>query len=221
MKTTGIFEGTQDLSEEDTAPVIRGISTALIACGALAREVLALVEKHNWQADVLGVPSLLHNWPDQIPAAVLKRIRQARHQYDRVVVVYGDCGTSGQLDALLEAEGVQRIAGPHCYEMYADGTFEQIMAEAPGTFFLTDYLVRSFDHLVIEGLGLDQHPELRDSYFGRYTQVVYLAQTDDPALQRRAQWAAKSLGLPLEIRVIGYGALESRLLALVEGSQES
>lgn len=191
--------------------------TALIACGALAREVLTLRDKHGWDAEVLGVPSLLHNEPDRIPAAVQKRIREARQAYERVIVVYGDCGTGGMLDRLLEKEGVQRIAGPHCYEMYADGTFDKLMAEAPGTFFLTDYLVQSFDHLVIEGLGLDQHPELRDEYFKNYTRVVYLAQREDPALAARARWAADSLGLPLEVHKTGYGKLEARLKELLEG----
>ena len=191
--------------------------TALIACGALAREVLALREKHGWDADVLGVPSLLHNEPDRIPAAVQQRIRQAREAYDQVIVVYGDCGTGGMLDRLLEQEGVQRVAGPHCYEMYADGTFDSLMAEAPGTYFLTDYLVQSFDHLVIEGMGLDRHPELRDEYFRNYTRVVYLVQREDPALLARAHWAASSLGLPLEVRRTGYGKLETRLKELVEG----
>jgi hypothetical protein len=119
------------------------VKTALIVCGALAREVLALKEKHGWEVDVLGVPALLHNEPERLPAAILKRIRQARQDYQRVFVVYGDCGTGGMLDRLLEKEGVQRVTGPHCYEMYADGTFESLMAEAPGTFFLTDYLVQS------------------------------------------------------------------------------
>lgn len=191
------------------------MTTALIACGALAREVLALKERHGWPADVLAVPALLHNRPDRIPPAVLARIQEARAHYERVIVVYGDCGTGGQLDRLLAAEGVQRIAGPHCYEMYAGGRFAALMDEAPGTFFLTDYLTQSFDHLVIEGLGLDRFPELRDDYFGHYTRVVYLAQRDDPALRERAQWAADSLGLPLEIRPVGYGALETRLLALL------
>jgi len=190
--------------------------TALIVCGALAREVLALKEKHGWEVDVLGLPSLLHNQPDAIPAAVATRIRRARSEYERLIVVYGDCGTGGMLDRLLEKEGIPRLAGPHCYEMYADGTFESLMAEAPGTFFLTDYLVHSFDHLVLEGLGLDRHPALRDEYFKNYTRVVYLAQRDDPALQARAQWAADSLGLPLEIKHTGYGKLETRLKELIE-----
>ncbi|MFO7623446.1 MAG: DUF1638 domain-containing protein [Anaerolineales bacterium] len=193
------------------------MKTALIVCGALAREVLALKERHDWQADVLGVPSLLHNEPGKITGAVRERIRLARQNYGRVIVVYGDCGTGGLLDRMLEQEDVQRVAGPHCYEMYADGTFEQIMAEAPGTFFLTDYLLGSFDHLVLEGLGLDKNPELRDEYFKNYTRVIYLAQRDDPALAERAKWAADSLGLPLEIHQTGYGKLEARLKELIEG----
>jgi hypothetical protein len=188
---------------------------ALIACGALAREVLALKEKHGWEADVLGVPSLLHNAPARIPDAVRERIREARARYDRVIVVYGDCGTGGMLDRMLAAEGVERVAGPHCYEMYANGEFDQFVADHPGTYFLTDYLVQSFDHLVVEGMGLDRFPELRDEYFRNYTRVVYLAQRDDPALRARARWAADALGLPLEICHVGYGALETRLVELM------
>ncbi len=191
--------------------------TALIVCGALAREVLALKEKHSWDADILGLPVLLHNEPERIPPALKKRIQQARGEYERLIVVYGDCGTSGSLDRLLTQEGVQRVSGPHCYEMYADGTFEDLMEEQPGTFFLTDYLVGSFDHLVLEGLGIDRNPQLRDDYFMNYTRVVYLAQRDDPSLKERAQWAADRLDLPLEIRQTGYGLLEKRLIELVEG----
>ena len=192
------------------------MKTALIACGALAREVLALKALHGWQADVLGVPALLHNTPDRIPEAVARRIRQARAAYERVIVVYGDCGTGGQLDALLAAEGVERVAGPHCYEMYADGRFQALMDQAPGTFFLTDYLARSFDHLVVERLGLDRHPELREDYFANYTRVVYLAQEDKPELRAKAEWAAASVGLPLEVVRVGYGALESRLVEMMK-----
>ncbi len=189
--------------------------TALIACGALAREVLALRDRYGWEADVLGVPVLLHNRPDRIPPAVRQRIRDARRSHGRVIVVYGECGTRGELDAVLAAEGVERLAGPHCYEMYADGQFGEIMREAPGTFFLTDYLVRSFDHLVIENLGIDRHPELRQDYFGHYTRVVYLAQTDDPELRAAAARAAARLDLPLEVRPVGLGGLESRLVELM------
>lgn len=190
--------------------------TALIICGALAREVLALKEKHGWEADVYGVPVLLHNTPRKIPAAVNERIDQLKDNYARMIVVYGDCGTAGSLDQLLEEKGVQRVAGPHCYEMYADGSFEQLMNEQPGTFFLTDYLVKSFDHLVLERLGIQRNPRLRDEYFANYTRVVYLAQKDDPQLKEQAQWAADQLGLPLEIRQTGYGLLEKRLVELLE-----
>lgn len=200
------------------------MTTALIACGALAREVLAIKEKYGWDADVLGVPALLHMRPDKIPAAVCDRIHDARNQFERVVVVYGDCGTGGALDGLLAAEGVERITGPHCFEMYANGrpgTFESLMEEQLGTFFLTDYLVQSFDHLVIEELGLDRYPALREDYFGNYTRAVYLAQTDNPQLLARAQWAADYLQLPLETRSTGYGALESRLVALMSTPAET
>lgn len=190
-------------------------ATAIIACGALAREVLALKKKYNWQAEVFGVPALLHNRPDRIPPVVQDRIREARAKYARVVVVFGDCGTGGLLDRMLEAEGVERVTGPHCYEMYAGDRFETLVEEATGTFFLTDFLVRSFDHLVVQGLGLDRHPELRQDYFGNYTRAVYLAQTDDALLKERAQWAAEQIHLPLEVRYVGLGALESRLVELM------
>lgn len=191
--------------------------TALIVCGALAREVLAIKEKHGWDAEVFGIPVLLHNRPEKIPPAVLARIQQLKDQYARLIVIYGDCGTSGSLDQVLLEQGVQRVAGPHCYEMYADGSFNDLMKEQPGTFFLTDYLVGSFDHLVLEGLGIDRNPQLRDEYFGNYTRVVYLAQRNDPALKVKAHWAADQIGLPLEIRHTGYGLLEQRLIALMDG----
>jgi len=194
------------------------MTTALIVCGALAREVLALKDKHGWRAEVLGVPALLHNEPHKLPDAVRERIREARGRFERLVVVYGDCGTGGLLDRMLEREGVERVRGPHCYEMYADGAFDSLMQEAPGTYFLTDYLVQSFEHLVIEGLGLDRYPQLRDEYFRNYTRCVYLAQTENAELRAKAHWAAQQIGLPLEIRQVGYGALETRLVALMSRS---
>jgi hypothetical protein len=193
---------------------------AFIVCGALAREVLALNEVHSWGADVFGLPVLLHNNPDRIPPAVQARIEQIRSGYKQIIVVYGDCGTSGVLDRMLIDQGIQRVAGPHCYEMYANGSFQEIMEEQPGTFFLTDYLVGSFDHLVLEGLGIAKNPQLREDYFHNYTQVVYLAQRDDPSLERKARLAADSLGLPLEIRHTGYGLLEQRLLKMIDNSLE-
>lgn len=196
------------------------MKTALIVCGALAREVIALKKKYNWQADLLGVPAQLHNRPNKIPAGVQKRIEEARQTHDRTIVVYGDCGTGGKLDEMLEAEGVIRIAGPHCYEMYAGAeNFEAMMAENAGTYFLTDYLLRSFESLIIKGMGLDKHPELRQMYFVNYTRMVYLAQQDDPELYEKAQWAADYLGLELEIRQIDYGELESRLAELMNEAE--
>lgn len=192
------------------------MKTALIVCGALAREVLALKKKYNWQADLLGVPAQLHNRPNRIPAGVQKRIEEARQTYDRTIVIYGDCGTGGKLDELLATEGVKRITGPHCYEMYAGATdFEAMMAENAGTYFLTDYLLRSFESLIIKGMGLDRHPDLVGMYFANYSKLVYLAQQEDPKMFAKAQWAADYLGLKLEIRQVSYGALESRLVKLM------
>lgn len=192
------------------------MTTLLVACGALAREVIALRDRHNWDAKVLAVPALLHNTPERIPDAVAGRIEEMRDAYERVVIVYGDCGTGGALDATLERLAVERVSGPHCYEQYAGARdFAALMDEEPGTFFLTDYLAHSFDHLVIEGLGLDRLPELRDDYFRNYRRVVYLQQREDPKLLAKAQAAARALNLPLEVRHTGYGALEERLLALM------
>lgn len=190
-------------------------SIAIIACGALVRDVMRLREKYGWSAEIVGVPALLHDTPWRIPSAVSRRIREMRSKHARVVVVYGDCGTAGGLDAALAAEGVERIAGPHCCEMYAAGIFDQIMAESPGTFFLTDYMAASFERVVLKSLGLDRHPELRQNYFGNYGRVVYLAQREDPQLLARARRAAEQLRLPLETRHVGLGALETRLLELV------
>lgn len=191
------------------------MKTALIACGSLAREVLSIKEKNGWKADLFCLPALLHNHPDRIAPAVLSQIRQLRPTYDNIIVVYGDCGTGGELDRVLEAEGVQRVAGPHCYQLYAREIFESLMNEEPGTFFLTDYLVNSFDHLVVEELGLDRFPQLRDDYFKNYKRVIYLSQRDDLFLQEKARRAAEFLKLPLQVMHTGYGALESELVRLV------
>ena len=188
--------------------------SAFIACGALARELRAIIHANGWDVDILGVPALLHNRPERIPEAVRSRIREARERYERIIVVYGDCGTGGLLDTMLAEEGVSRIAGPHCYEMYAAAAFDELARAESGAFFLTDFLVREFDALVIRGLGLDRFPQLRDDYFGHYQRVVYLAQREDSALRAIALEAASRLSLPLEVRFTGYGALESRLVEL-------
>lgn len=192
------------------------MTALLIACGALAREVIAIRDKYAWDAKVLAIPSLLHNNPQLIPDAVAQRIEANRADFRTIVIIYGDCGTGGFLDRRLEQLGVERIAGPHCYEMYAGDNFKAMMQEEPGTFFLTDYLVRSFDHLIIEGLGLDRFPELRNTYFGNYHRMIYLQQRDDPQLSSKAAQAAEMLQLPLEVWQTGYGELEKRLIEFME-----
>lgn len=181
----------------------------VIACGALAWEIMALVRANGWDAfDVQCLPADWHNRPERIPDAVRAKIREAKESYRAVFVAYGDCGTGGLLDAVLEEEGVARIPGAHCYQFYMGAEAFDALAEAePGCFFLTDYLAKHFDQLVIEGLGIDRHPELMAMYFGNYTKVVYLAQTEDPALVAAAQKAAERLGLAFEMRVTGYGGL--------------
>lgn len=179
--------------------------TLVIACGALAREILAVRSANGLDhLDVSCLPASLHNRPERIPAAVRRKIRAARREYDEILCLYGDCGTGGALDAVLAEEGVERIEGAHCYAFYAGlGAFDGLMEEEVGTYFLTDYLVRHFDRLVWRGLGLDRHPELFDDYFRHYRRVVYLAQTEDRALEAKAAAAADRLGLPLEVRRTG------------------
>jgi hypothetical protein len=196
-------------------------STLLIACGALAREVLAVVEAQGWRnLAVTCLPAHYHNTPDKIPEGVRAKIRENRDHYDRIYVAYGDCGTGGLLDQVLAEEGVERIGGPHCYQFFA-GTadFTALMEAEPGTLFLTDYMARHFDRLIIEGLGIDRHPELRDEYFGNYRRVVYLAQIESADLQRRAAAAAERLGLAYEYRFTGYGELADFLAAVRAGGK--
>lgn len=188
-------------------------STAIIACGALAREIVALERLNGWSAlEVECLPPELHNRPERIPAAVQTAIRAARTRHARVFVAYADCGTGGLLDAMLQAEGVERIPGAHCYEFFATApVFEQLSEDEPGTFYLTDFLVRHFDRLVIAGLGLDRRPQLLPEYFRNYRRLVHLAQVPDPGLSAAARAAAQRLGLAFEERFTGYGALAGTL----------
>jgi hypothetical protein len=189
----------------------------IVGCGALARELVALTRDLP-NVDVTCLPATLHNRPGGIPGAVRDRIRRRRAGYDRVFVAYADCGTGGLLDPVIEQEGVERLAGAHCYEFYAGReAFERLSTDEPGTFYLTDFLARNFDRLVIEPLGLVRHPELRDTYFGNYRRLVYLAQTEDPALVRTARRAARRLGLTFELRRTGYGELATTIAAVAAG----
>lgn len=195
------------------------MTTCLIICGALAREVLALKERHGWAVEVVAVPATFHMIPARIAPAVERRIVELRNRYDRLIVVYGDCGTGGALDAMLDRLGVERIAGPHCYEWYGGALFQQLMDEEPGTYFVTDFMVRQFHTLILKSMGLDRYPQLKDDYFGAYKRVVYLVQKPDPALLEQAKAAAAYLGLPLQIRATGYNFLEAQLLALLQAEQ--
>ncbi|MEO0426082.1 MAG: DUF1638 domain-containing protein [Pseudomonadota bacterium] len=189
----------------------------LIACGALAREVLALQRASAWQGMALScLPASLHNRPERIPEAVRDRIAAGRAEgFAKMFVLYADCGTGGLLDRVCEEEGVARIAGPHCYAFFdGNDAFAARTEEEIGTFYLTDFLARQFETLVWRGMGLDRHPDLRDMYFGHYDRVVYLAQTDDAALTEAARAGAEKLGLAFERRFTGYGELGDVLAGL-------
>jgi hypothetical protein len=191
------------------------MKTAFVLCGALAREVIAIAGRHDWQIEPFGVAARDHMLPWRIAPDVERRLRELIPRFERVVVVYGDCGSGGRLDEVLAHYNVPRIAGPHCYEMYGGATFDALMDEQPGTFFLTDFLVRGFAGTIMKGLGLDRFPELRETYFANYTRLVYMVQQADPELIAKAQAIAETLGLPLEVRATGYGELEARLVALM------
>ncbi len=188
----------------------------VIACGALAREIGAITKGCGLDhIDLACLPASLHNTPDRIPAAVQAAIAIGRKTHTHIFVAYADCGTGGALDRVLHDEGIERLAGPHCYAFYSG--VEQFLAAGDAdmrSFFLTDFLARQFETLVIRPLGLDRHPELRDAYFGQYEALVYLAQTDDAALNVAATAAASRLGLRYERRFVGYGDL-----ALAVGKQ--
>lgn len=192
----------------------------LIACGALAHEVTALIRANRWSHMVVQcLPAKLHNTPQLIPEAVRAKIRAERGRYERIFVLYGDCGTGGLLDEVLAEEGAERIGGAHCYEFFAGSpAFEQLAHDDPCTFYLTDFLARHFERLVIQGLGIDRHPELMPLYFGNYKRLVYLAQSTNPARLAQARAAAERLGLAFEYRFTGYGDLERALVGL--GSTE-
>ena len=195
------------------APVGAAERTLLIACGALAREIVELIRVNGWQhMTVSCLPASWHNTPAKIPEGVRQRTRAARGRHDRILVLYGDCGTGGLLDRVLEEEGVERIDGPHCYAFYSgNAAFAEHAEDEVTAFYLTDYLARHFDKLVWRGLGIADHPELLPLYFGNYTKVIYLAQTRDPRLQMKARAAAAKLGLAYEYRETDYGELESEM----------
>jgi len=203
------------LTEDGLRPTGRG-RILVLGCGALAREILAITESFD-HIDLQCLPAILHNHPDRIVPAVREAVDTARSEYDRIFLAYADCGTGGLLAKAAEELGIEMLAGPHCYAFF-EGT-EGFVARSEDeftAFYLTDFLVRQFDAFVWHPLGLDRHPELRDSYFGHYEKLVYQAQTEDPALVEKARNCADRLGLVFEHRFTGYGDLETSLKALAQ-----
>jgi hypothetical protein len=190
----------------------------LIACGALAREVKALRSLGGWDhVEIQCLPAELHNTPQEIPAALGTRLAEVKGRYQEVFVAYADCGTGGRLEAVLAEHGVERLPGAHCYEFLAGAENFAAQHEAqPRTFYLTDFLVRHFDRLVVRGLGLDRHPELLSDYFGNYRRVLDLAQTRSAALEARARSCAERLELAFEAHFTGLEPLEQALAIAAE-----
>ena len=188
----------------------------IIACGALAREIIDLKEANRWtHLDLTCLPANYHLYPDKITAAVQKTVGKHRDAYDNIFIAYADCGTGGLLQAACAELGVEMIAGPHCYSFFeGNDRFATTSADEITTFYLTDFLVRQFDAFIIKPMGLDRHPQLRDMYFGNYEKLVYQAQTDDPALTAKAKECASRLGLAFERRYTGYGDLKSAMARL-------
>lgn len=188
----------------------------LLACGALAREILALKDMNGWDhLDLTCLPAKLHLYPEKIPDAVREAVEKHRQDYDDVFVVYADCGTGGLLQKACAEMGVEMIEGPHCYSFFEGNEKFAAIAENEFTaFYLTDFLVRQFDAFIWKPMGLDRHPDLADMYFGNYTKLVYQAQTDDPALTEKAQGYATRMGLKFERRMTGYGDLATALARL-------
>ena len=199
---------------EKTAPVL------VITCAAIAREVNEIKKLGAWsQMDLQAITADLHAYPEKIPAAVAAKIDAARDRYQHIFVAYGDCGTSGELDRVLEERGVQRLPGAHCYDFLAGReVYAQLQEAEPGTFYLTDFLAQHFQRLVIEVLGLDRFPELRDAYFGNYTRLVYLAQTDSAELTEMARAAADQIGLRFERVFTGMGEMVPELDAAMQAA---
>ena len=192
------------------------MSIGIVACGAIATHVSSIAQKHALDVTIYPLPPLLHNSPKLIAHEVEETLKGVTPRHERILVAYADCGTYGALDAVLLRHEVKRLGGDHCYDIFAGREIiERLMAENAGTYFLTDYLVKSFNRSVIVELGLDRRPELRDDYFKNYSKVIWLAQSPTPDLEIAANAAADLLGLPLEIRKVGEIGLTREILALV------
>jgi hypothetical protein len=192
------------------------MSAAVIACGALAAEVRRIARRRGWEIGVHPLPALLHNRPAEIAPALQLALDRLSERYDAIAVAYGDCGSYGAIDAVLARTGVHRLEGEHCYDVFASDAVREALAEEPGTYFLTDFLARTFEHTVVRELGLDRHPELREDYFRNYVRVLWLAQRPTPATLITARRAAERIGLPLQVREVGSAGLERQLEALLQ-----
>jgi hypothetical protein len=200
----------------------RSERVAVVACGALSTDIATLVERHGWPVDIHPLPPLLHNHPERIAAEVAALADRLAPAYARVAVGYADCGSYGAVDEVCASRGLPRLGGNHCYDVYAgQKRLAAELAAVPGTYLLTDFLAMSFDRTVVQELGLDRHPELRDDYFGHYTRVVWLAGRRTPQVEAAAQAAAARIGLPLEVLDVGLAGLEHELQTLLTDRQGS
>lgn len=217
--------GAGDATAEGGAATVNGATTAgdaavtmrvaVIACGAIALDVRAIARRRGWQIDLFPVPAPLHNRPERIAPAVDAELARLQGEYERVLVAYGDCGTYGALDALLTERGIERLQADSCYDMFAREEVREAMEQQPGTYLLTDFLARTFEHTVVRELGLDRHPELLHDYFHNYTRVLWLAQRHTPENLAAAERAATRIGLPLEVLDVGNAGLERALEQLL------
>lgn len=214
MRTSTTGSSTSSRSRAERS----GSRVALVACGALAQPAASVIERRGWPVDVHPLPPLLHNQPHLIADEVRRLATELAATYEEVAVGYADCGTYGALDTVCDELGLRRLPGLHCYDLFAgESSLAERLDDEPGTYLLTDFLVRSFERTVVRELGLDRWPELRDDYFAHYTRVVWLAQEPDPELRTLAQQAAERIGLPLTVVPTGTGRLERALADLLEG----
>lgn len=194
------------------------MSIGVVACGAIATHIASIQEKHGLDLTIYPLPPLLHNSPEKIAGEVDSLLSKIKDDHEKCVVAYADCGTYGALDAVIAAHHVSRLGGNHCYDIFAgESEIKKIMDATPGTYFLTDFLVKSFHRSVVVELGLDKRPELRDDYFKNYEQVIWLAQNPSAELEEQARSAAALIGLPLEIKIVGEDGLTKEILSLVRG----
>jgi hypothetical protein len=193
--------------------------TAVLACGALAAQIQAIARRREWEIDVHPLPALLHNRPERIAPALSDAIERLRDRYDTIAVAYGDCGSYGAIDRTLARSGISRLQGRDCYDVFAHEQVTAALEQEPGTYFLTDFLARTFEHTVVRELGLDRHPELRDDYFGNYTRVMWLAQRPTEATRSAAERAAARIDLPLHTVEVGDVELERALDQLLAEAQ--